>query len=759
VPDEKDVDAFLATCGEPIDAEALEFAKARSVAGLLQARDDVGAELVEVRKSADREWLIIRVAVDVGQAPFVDIHREEPIALGFKVEDDAWPGAVSLRPDFPDEISHVFVGLPTQPVCLCLSEAPWEDVKRRWTPMGLIRAVRTWLIDTARGALHRADQPLEPFLLGSSAMVILPADIFEAASKGRVVYGEQLGGDDLPGRRVFRFRFPDENSEGAANFVAASFIVPPRQHGFIRRAPRSLKDLTILLQADDFDFNGEVETAIKGWLEAKLTGAYAAFLLSIPVTRDPGGPVERIDTWAFVSGSTVAEVAEAYDLAGSVAGVGVGTLLASARKPGPYGESIGLDVLNPTFELTPEAAAGYNGLPAPSGRDIFAVGAGALGSQVIGHLVRMGERVTAIVDEDRLFPHNLARHAVCDQRNLGFPKATLMSALAESILPAAGLPKSFMVNVADPAPNAPEAYGEAMGSAGMILDMAASVPVSRRLAIEEPAPARRVSAFLSPNGHDLVILGEDDAREVQLDHLEMNYYAAVASDERLTGHFDLAPGVRYARSCREVSAQLPQAHIAVHSGIAADRIRRLSDEPAAFATVWRLNPTRLTVETVDVDVRPLLSFESSGWTVLVSPALLESLWEARTLKLPVETGGVLLGDFDTTRKRVYLIASIASPADSKESEGGYIRGAHGLQERVEDVESRTLGMLRYVGEWHSHPEGHPAAPSGEDLLLYGHLTDAMQVEGYPPVMLIVAEGHFGLVVDGGFREFDPGETK
>jgi integrative and conjugative element protein (TIGR02256 family) len=155
----------------------------------------------------------------------------------------------------------------------------------------------------------------------------------------------------------------------------------------------------------------------------------------------------------------------------------------------------------------------------------------------------------------------------------------------------------------------------------------------------------------------------------------------------------------------------------------------------------------------------LFSFDSSGWTVLVSPALLDALWEARTRKLPVETGGVLLGDFDTTRKRVYLIASIASPVDSVETQGGYVRGAHGLQERVEEVEKRTLGMLRYVGEWHSHPEGHPAEPSGEDILLYGHLTSEMAVESYPPVMLIVGEGHFGLVVDGAFREFDPGEAE
>jgi hypothetical protein len=32
--------------------------------------------------------------------------------------------------------------------------------------------------------------------------------------------------------------------------------------------------------------------------------------------------------------------------------------------------------------------------------------------------------------------------------------------------------------------------------------------------------------------------------------------------------------------------------------------------------------------------------------------------------------------------------------------------------------------------------------------LYGHLAGEMSVEGYPPVMLIIAEGHFGVMVDG-----------
>ena len=48
-------------------------------------------------------------------------------------------------------------------------------------------------------------------------------------------------------------------------------------------------------------------------------------------------------------------------------------------------------------------------------------------------------------------------------------------------------------------------------------------------------------------------------------------------------------------------------------------------------------------------------------------------------------------------------------------------------------------MVDYVGEWHSHPKGVPATPSGLDVVLLAHLAAVLAADGVPGVMLIVGE--------------------
>lgn len=88
---------------------------------------------------------------------------------------------------------------------------------------------------------------------------------------------------------------------------------------------------------------------------------------------------------------------------------------------------------------------------------------------------------------------------------------------------------------------------------------------------------------------------------------------------------------------------------------------------------------------------------------------------------------------------IYVVDTLLSPPDSEEQPKSYIRGCEGLLERVGEVEKITAGNLRYVGEWHSHPRGYDSAPSGYDRKLFGWLSDQMNADGLPPLMLIVAE--------------------
>lgn len=70
----------------------------------------------------------------------------------------------------------------------------------------------------------------------------------------------------------------------------------------------------------------------------------------------------------------------------------------------------------------------------------------------------------------------------------------------------------------------------------------------------------------------------------------------------------------------------------------------------------------------------------------------------------------------------------------------YIRGCSGLTERLEEIDRVTAGMLQYVGEWHSHPDGCSTNPSGDDRKVFRWLGEHMHIDGLPPVMAIVGQG-------------------
>ena len=69
----------------------------------------------------------------------------------------------------------------------------------------------------------------------------------------------------------------------------------------------------------------------------------------------------------------------------------------------------------------------------------------------------------------------------------------------------------------------------------------------------------------------------------------------------------------------------------------------------------------------------------------------------------------------------------------------YIRGSNGLEQKVLEISTTTAGMLRYIGEWHSHPKGSGTTPSGADRQLLGWVGDLMDREGLPGVMGILGD--------------------
>lgn len=732
------LDAF----GAVVAPQELVADKARAVAIFLQEGGWPYARLIEARQGDKHSTVVMEVDVEVGQRPRHDIRPREPLAVVFLVKDQAWPMVLALREDFPDVLPHLNVQPIGLPPSLCLSDQTYADARLRWTPVGYIRLIQEWLSLTARGELHSGDQPVEPLLLQTFEHVIIPHRLLTEGAGPETLYGYQCWEDRKAGaiRRVYQIvgQLPEEAKE-LPRLILAPFSVASRQHGVIHRTPTNLAALLDLVAAERFDLFAFLADRLRLWRQdTESRNAYIVLLMTCPLKRTTDGAVERNEYWAFMLEKPVWEVGDSLGLWVANKATG-GRQLADllVRDTSRTGDDIIIRLLNPHLTLSSAQAADLNRIDADLPHRVVVVGVGALGSQLTTNLSRAGLLPSAIIDEDFFFPHNLARHALLDNA-LGVPKAIGMSDMMEHILDEQSVPEALVADLLVPGDNQ-EKVATALRNANLILDLSTSIAVARHLANNDVGPARRLSLFLNPRGSDLVLLAEDARRSIPLDQLEMQYYATLVEREGLGNHLARSERIRYARSCRDLSGRIPQAAVALHAGIASEAVRRASELDGAQITIWQTDESQLTVGRVDIAAETMRRVQIGYWQVLITDSAIRTVTSLRASKLPRETGGVLVGDCDMERHRIYLVSALGAPPDSEEWPTHYIRGSRGLQKHVEAVSQWTAGMVRYAGEWHSHPDGASCFPSDEDNRVQGWLEDYMRAEGYPPVMLIVCE--------------------
>ena len=380
-----------------------------------------------------------------------------------------------------------------------------------------------------RGELHQDDQPLEPLLLHRGTRLILPADFYDGLSEENPVHLELFTASRSPEcQTLIALRTVPEAKAVGLKFVGTILIASPQTHGLIRRTPTNLAELHSFLLTGNIDLIGKLRERLLSWtVRRSLLDARLAIIVALPVARTPGGDAEKWETWAFATLRTVREVGSDIGLWGPH-GKEIGLLIGGDETA--RGNSIPIDLLSPSLAFSRTRAAAANGVP-PNADKVVAVGAGALGSQVVTTLFRSGFGDWTIVDEDDLLPHNLARHTLHGEY-VGIPKAHGLAHFLGEVYE--GSAKGIAADVLAPGENA-EALNQAYADAIVILDISASVPVARHLALNVTSPARRISVFLNPQGTDLVVLAEDKQRTLTLDVLEAQYYRAVDADPAPSG--------------------------------------------------------------------------------------------------------------------------------------------------------------------------------------------------------------------------------
>ena len=723
---------FWERFGAPITVRELRHGHARALADYAASGLDDEAAFLECRRSgAGHEAVLVRVRTYPPQRPAADIRHEEELAAVF-TGDSRSPALLSMRFNFP-ETPHQNImpeGMPRYP---CVDDRPWDDAAPGWTPCAYLDRVRWWLNAAAMGELTGTGQVVDPLLIATGPDLLVPVELLTHPPDNlSFVLAPTEGVIDDKVRCLHMVRTDGRPVPGLYGFRGLHVAAPVAAARSISMPPENLNQLLCRMTDAGLNLVARLQNWVRA-LPAEGRTSRPVLLLTVPVVGTGDGPA-RPDVTAFVLQCSIGKL-------GTLLGVlhplpdkdgEWGTLLmAGPVDAGPL-EAEKLLSMTVQVEFGAELARPLSGIALSNTSKAMLVGAGAIGSHVAMTLTREGRHAWTVVDSDWLRPHNLARH-VLGQPQVGRMKAPELADCLRKLGRVSA--DSIVCDVQHPGEQG-EALEAAAGAAEVIIDASASVSAARRVSDWTFTQARRVSVFFNPAGTAAVLLAEDAERNIRLDQLEARYYRAVLRDASLVEHLVPPPeGYRYAGGCRAVSARIPESRVATLSGLAASGISAALASKTAGLSIWSMQPGG-SVALVCVQPSTVRREVLLGWTVLLDDEIAAEISTRRAAALPDETGGALVGVVDFRRKVIAVVDALSPPPDSRGDAGSFTRGVKGLEERLRAVSDRTGGIVRYIGEWHTHPRWSVSLPSLTDLQQLLTLRHELQREGLPATMLI-----------------------
>ncbi|TIO48883.1 MAG: hypothetical protein E5X80_26120 [Mesorhizobium sp.] len=737
------VDTWLSTFDEAIDGPGFRIAAAGAVAEFMRRYGAPAGSFIEGCRRGDQELVLLDLLTGTPQRPFYPIRATERVGIFFACED-AQPLVTMLRDNFPDT-EHQQLVPEGVPATICIDERPWAEARLTWTPAELIERILSWFRRAARGELHDARQPLDPVLMGSPLSFFIARSVLDVGSAQDLIAEYELA--DGAFLRV-RKAEPGKLSASAEPFCIVTYKVPPEKMKRLKHAPDNLASLAAMLGERGINLLDDLKERLGAWLaeEAawRLNGRFAV-IVEMPIVSPRGVQQDGMDHRAFVATRSAGDVAVALGIAQPSDGLGkVGYVKVLGAAIPDEAAIAGIEVQTAEVHLAfePDLAARLAGHSAPDERRAVLVGAGAIGSHLADALAREGRFRWTIIDDDRLLPHNLARHVARGDR-VTQPKAKI---LADHInLTLAGPPRAAAI-AANLFANGEQgaAIEAALDKADLIVDATASVLAGRHLS-DHAAQCRRVSVFFNPAGDAAVLLAEPADRSITLRDLEAQYLGLVLRTGQLADHLGRqAETIAYTGACRAITNRIPQSRAAILSGLAASGLAATVDSDPAALSIWTLGPDGgVRVDTVAPE--PVMRFRAGEWEIAFDAGLVGRLHEMRGARVPSETGGILFGLVDIPAKRIHLVDASAAPPDSDEQPGGFVRGVSGVEELMDSVRRRTAGQVRYVGEWHSHPPQSSARPSAVDGQQIDWLAALMGMDSMPALMVIAAERELAVI--------------
>lgn len=706
----KDYNAKI-ICGGEVRSEQLRLARSRSIYAALVRHRYTENVTCYIKSGGDEIIRAKLICLEVPDEPVNDIRDAEEIAIICHKEDMLLPEVYALRKDFPTELAHSNARPYARPVSLCVSDVTFADIRPQFNAYDFIISIRRWFSLNSENKLHEADRPLEVFFAFQEACCLMnvPEDMnpyvrYTKKSKltSTLEFVEKSNATHytcwLPTEKIY-----------ASNFA---------------RVPRTFGDLQ--------NINSSIHESLTDTLLVLLHKTVAGkatlpMLLLVYVTQqNQTGTKSNKNLFVIKTVCSPCEVIKKKRM-----------LSRESFDTWFYQQPV--DVATVLDMDSRQENALRNGVKNTISK-IAIIGSGTLGSALTDHIVREGlAEELVITDFDFLFPHNIGRHIL--------PANTVMTSKVKSIRNLyKGIINQKLTTIEGNYLALSKHDRERLNDGTkLIIDVSTSIAVERHLA-HEPGPFRRCTSFLNPKGDDLVFLMEDTARTHSLDLLEMDYYRNLIEDQRFEHHLEQTGKVRTNTfSCREESVILNYENVRVLAAILSQQIRKHFLDEKELLNVWHFNIEDGTVESLPMSVSTWSHHLSSNVTVFLSSVVEAKMKRMFDASPDVETGGCLFGSYDKDSGVVYVYYMVEAPKDSIHSPVSFVRGFGGLTKEYERITALTYHQVRYLGEWHSHPN-MPNKASSTDDKQFEEMSTEQQSQDLPFIQMIY--GINGLYVRG-----------
>ncbi|WP_411975064.1 ThiF family adenylyltransferase [Sulfitobacter faviae] len=729
--------------GEAVDPKTLHHRLAQSLVRFVAKLGGREVRIDETRR-LESGMEVVSLAVKTGspQEPAFEVLPSEQLVVLF--QDDTSPLVVPLRADFP-ATPHTF-GLPVEAptsgsIALCIDDRPWADACADYNGAEIVRRIYSWFRRAGTGQMDDEMQFRDPAFLPPADTVFMSSHLVQEmdAVDGPPLFLALTETEDdarvWAAREYDRAKPPPGEGRAWRPFLGLTLGIRVENLGAMWHPPRHLGHLNLAFSNVEFDLLEHLKGHVRRLLtDANSERIHQSHLLIRVLAHNV--ITDRIESFCLLAHQSIGEIGEALGLLWppmDAAGGGYTLRIPEGEARPDQLEAVSLTPANLSLSFDRATAQTWAGREAVGGR-VIAFGAGAIGCQVLDSLVREGAfSELVIADDDRLRPHNLARHILREDQ-VGALKAKVLASELHHIRP--DIHPAYYAEQLSEGGMSEDLVG-AITTSDLALDLTASVGASRILSDTEER-GRGISAFYNPSGDAVVVMVEDQERHEDLAALEVRYYREVILNPALRHHLR-APSEAVVSSgqCRSVTSWISSSDAALLSAAAAGAIGRALRVPASHLMIGSLHPDG-SLSIVTASVNPgMHEVAHQGWRIRCSGAVHQQLRELRATALPNETGGVLLGVVDHRRKRIEVSLGLPAPDDSYGTPRAFERGVRGLSEAVDEARGKVMHQITYLGEWHTHPDGAAADPSPVDRKQMDALASDLATEERPAVMIIV----------------------